>query len=137
MQINLLAEYAYLELIKAMYWQKAGDERKSLEHVELGIQIADDAATKAVYTQFLWMAVVQNGQANNFHKALEYYKTFREIVPDLDEDNAIHKTVREIHETLAGDKAIITAGEVSACKLCKEEAFRFNRELNRNRFSVQ
>jgi len=135
-QINLLAEYAYLELIKAMYWQKAGDERKSLEHVELGIQIADDAATKAVYTQFLWMAVVQNGQANNFHKALEYYETYRKIVPDLDEDNAIHKTVQEIHETLAAEKPIITAGEVSACKLCKEETFRFNRELNRNRFSV-
>lgn len=137
MQINVLAEYAYLELIKAMYWQKAGDERKSLEHVELGIKIADDVATRSVYTQFLWMAVVQNGYANNFHKALEYYETYREIVPDLDEDNAIHKTVRGIHEILAGDKAIITAGEVSACKLCKENAFRFNHELNRSRFSVQ
>ncbi len=137
MQINLLAEYAYLELIKAMYWQKAGDDRRSLEHVELGIRIADNAATRSVYLQFLWMAVVQNAQANNFHRALEHYETLLEIVRDVDEDNAIHETVRKIRETLSGDETIIRAGEISACKLCKTEAFLFTLELNRNRFSVQ
>lgn len=133
-----LAEVCYLDTLKATYFDKKGDDKATLVHVERALAIADEVASEAVYINLLRQGIVDNGKANNFHTSLEHYNTLLEVDHKLGSDDPIHKFARRVEQVVNGDTNIPTMGTLKRpCRSCEASDQYFWRHiLNRKRFLI-
>ncbi|GEM_PF-2641836 len=134
---HVLAESAYLDMLEAMWHQKAGQDLEALRFVEQGLVIADDAAVTRAYDQLLRMSVTQNALNHNFHTALERYETLSELDGGLAADDPVHGVAQRIHEILADEAPIMTEGKLTPCTTCREPEMMLTRNLNRRQFTIE
>lgn len=135
-QRRLLTEVCYLDVLKSAYWQKMGNDKAKLRHVERALVIADEVATKGMYTSLLRQAIIANAQATKYAAVLKHYKTLLGIQPDLPPDDPVRKVVSRVEALLEGDKPIATGGKIIRCKKCQVPQSYWRRTLSRSRFSV-
>ena len=135
---RLMAEVCYIDMLKARYFDKLGNAKATLKHVERALVIADTSASKPIYIHLLKQAIVANGKANNFRISLEHYNTLLEIDGELAPDDPIHKFVSHEKQILNGESNIQTTGTVSrTCRNCGTSGGYFwGHMLNRSRFSI-
>jgi len=134
---RLLAEVCYLDMLKARYFEKMGNDKAALRHVERALVIADDVATKRIYIHLLRQAIVDNGKTNNFQASLQHYETLIEVDNKMATDDPIHDYVLRINHVLDGNGDIIIKGTIRlSCKECEDSGGFWQHDLNRNRFSV-
>lgn len=110
---RLLAEVCYLDMLKARYFEKMGDDEATLRHVERALVIADDVATKRIYINLLRQAIVDNGKSNNFQASLKHYETLIEVDNKMAPDDPIHNYILRINQVLDGDGDINIKGGYS------------------------
>lgn len=135
-QKRLLTEVCYLDVLKSVYWQKMGDDRAQLKHVEHALVIADEVAKKGMYISLLRQAIAGNAMASNYAAVLKHHENLMEVLPDLAPDDPVNRIVDDVNRILAGDKAIVTNGEITRCKTCKPPRSSWRHVLNRGNFSV-
>lgn len=133
---RVLAEVCYLDMLKGKYFEKKGDNEASLYYIERALWIADTEATPDIYANLLWQAVKFNGITKNYQTSLKHYNTLTETDKDLALDDPIHNFVSKVRQVLEGNSNIVISGEISACATCKPPVFFWERNLNRNRFSI-
>lgn len=134
---RLLAEVCYLDMLKARYYTKTGDDKATLRFVERALVIADDVASKSVYIHLLRQAIVHNSKINNFQTSLEYYQTLMEVDENLSPDDPLHNYMMRVKQVVNGEESILTHGEVSrSCKFCEDSSGFWSHILNRNQFSI-
>ncbi len=134
---RLLTEVCYLDMLKARYFEKMGNDKATLRHVERALVIADDVATKRIYINLLRQAVVDNGKTNNFQASLKHYETLIEVDKKMAPDDPIHSYVTRINQVLDGNGDInIKGGIPLSCKKCEGPGGFWQHVLNRNRFLI-
>jgi len=134
---RLLAEVCYLDMLKARYFVKTGDDKATLRHVERALIIADVVAKKEIYFSLLRQGIVDNAKANNFQTSLKHYDSLLEVDKNLAPDDSIHNFVQRIRQVLGGDSHIVFEGKIPvSCKNCEGPDGHWWHVLNRNRFSI-
>lgn len=131
-----LAEVCYLDMLKANYFDKKGDDQATLRHVERALMIANDVASKDIYINLLKQGIVDNGKANNFHTSLAHYNTLLEVDDKLPPNDPIHKFASRLEQILKSDSNIPTTGTIEhPCRACEApDVYFWWHDLNRNRF---
>lgn len=134
---SVLAEVCYLDILKAMYWQKKGDEYLALRHFERALIIADDAATEAIYVTALRQAFALNVNQKHLVDALAHYKTLIAVVGKRPEDKQFHETAVQVQDYLDSDNPYATEGKIyEPCDTCQESQPFWHHSLYRSRFSI-
>jgi TonB family protein len=134
---RLLAEVCYLDMLKARYFEKMGNDKATLRHVERALVIADDVAEKRIYISLLRQAIVDNGKTNNFQASLKHYETLIEVDNKMAPDDPIHSYVTRINQVLDGNGDINIKGDIPlSCKKCEGISGSWQHVLNRNRFLI-
>jgi len=134
---RLLAEVCYLDMLKARYFSKTGDNKATLRHVERALVIADDVASNPIYIHLLRQAIVDNGRANNYQASLKHYEILLETDKKLAPDDPVHDYIKRVKQALNSDAPILSMGEVShSCKTCEDTVGFWRHVLNRNHFYV-
>ncbi len=135
---RVLAEVCYLDMLKASYFDKTGDDKDTLRYVERALRIADVVASKAIYINLLRQSIVDNAKANNLHTSLERYNTLLEVDKQLDLNDPMHEFARRVERILDGDANIPTMGEITrSCRSCETPGEYFWQHiLNRKRFLI-
>jgi len=135
---RVLAEVCYLDMLKASYFDKKGNDEETLRYVERALKIADTTASKAIYINLLRQGIVDNAKVNNFYISLEHYDTLVKVDKDLAPNDPMHEYVKRVRVILDGDAAIQTTGKTSrSCKTCTNPGETYWRHvLNRKRFSI-
>ena len=136
-QSRLLAEVCYLDMLKSIYYEKKGNNKATLRHLEHALVIAGNVASKDIYIGLLRRSIVINAKANNYQTSLKRYNTLLETDEGITTDDPIHNYVKNIRNILNGEAAIQTMGKISLpCKTCEAQVGFWRHVLNRNRFLI-
>jgi TonB family protein len=134
---RVMAEVCYLDMLKAAYYAKSGDDKAKLRHVERALVIADEVAIKSIYFQLLRQAITDNAMASNFYRSIEHYEKLVEEDDSLAADDPVHEFIGKVKAVMDGDKNIPRTGKISReCYLCDEGQGFTDLTLNRNQFTI-
>ena len=134
---SVLAEVCYLDILKAMYWQKKGNENEALHSYTRALTIADDSASKEIYIIVLKQSFVLSVRQNFLVNALSNYETLLSVDGALPPDDPIRRVARQVQDYLDSDKPFSVQGKVwKSCKTCQESRPFWRHTLYRNRFSI-
>jgi TonB family protein len=134
---KLLAEVCYLDMLKAAWYSKAGDQQATIKYIERALVMADKVADKPIYFNLLRQAIVDNARAGRLARSIEHYETLLKADKNLSEDDSIHAYIGKVKAAIDGDKVILTAAVIEkTCQNCKEEQSFWDHTLNRNQFSI-
>lgn len=134
---KLLAEVCYLDMLKAAYFAKAGDQAATLKHIERALVMADKVAAESIYFNLLRQAIVDNAKASRLRRSLEHYETLVKADQALADDDPIHGYAGKIRGVLNGNQTLLTTASIEkACQTCDGEQSFWDHTLNRNQFSI-
>jgi len=135
-QKRLLAEVCYLDVLKSVYWQKMGNDKAQLWHINRALVIADRVTKESVHVSLLRQAIAANAKVGKYAAALKNYDALVEVKPDLPADDPANNIVSGIEQLLQGNAAIVTDGKITRCGKCQPPRSSWRHDLNRNSFSV-
>ena len=104
--------------------------------MERALVLADELVTKKLYIALLRQAVVENAKAGNYRAALQHFSTLLEVDNNLVAEDPLRNLVERIKQTIDGDSALTTNGEIPQCDDCDLRSPFWRHALVRNRFTI-
>jgi len=136
-RIRLLAEEAYLDYFKAVYFEKTGDPEEALKQLNMALRDAKHGVSTSVYGQMLRSAVRLNATMGNLGSALERYAALQALPGDFAADDATTSLVAQIESLVEGNQVLEFEAVLKACENCVGgDYYDWEHRPVRNRFSV-
>lgn len=133
---RMLAELAYLDLYKSVYYRKSGDPEQALESINRALIVADDGVSRLGQSEMLRSAMQLNADLKYYATALQRYRQLEELLGSLPEDDPATKLAMSIKSTIAGDGLLVSEAVLEPCNGCEDESFTWEARPVRKRFRV-
>ncbi len=134
---RLLAEEAYLDYFKAVYFEKTGNPEEALKQLNMALQDAKHGVSTPIYRQMLKSAVRLNATMGDLGSALDRYEALQAVPGEFAQDEATTSLVAQIESLVEGDQVLEFEAVLEACANCAgSNYYEWEHRPVRSRFSV-
>lgn len=136
-KMKTLGDFAYQDLIKAMYWLGMENYALAREHADRARFHFASVGPNPAYHQILRVSFLLDAQEQRLNSALEHVESLQASDQELADDDPIFAQAAGVRAALESDRTIVSEGVIASCWLCEDDATRFSRPLNRARFYLE